>query len=94
MHIQVFVSPTCPYCPAAVRMAHRLALASARVTADMVMVAEFPHLVQSTPSWPCPRTVVNETLSFEGALSEEKSSQKVVDAASGAEAPSITLRDD
>ena len=36
MHIQVFVTPTCPYCPAAVRMGHSLAIASDMIQADMV----------------------------------------------------------
>lgn len=44
LYIQVFVTSTCPYCPRAVRMAHKLALHSDKVTADMVSAAEFPHL--------------------------------------------------
>lgn len=36
IHIQVFVTPMCPYCPAAVRMAHKMALYSDKVKADMV----------------------------------------------------------
>ena len=89
VHIQVFVTPTCPYCPAAVRMGHELALASARVTADMVMVTEFPHLVQRYGVMAVPKIVVNETRSFEGALSEEMFVEQVVNAASGAETPSM-----
>jgi glutaredoxin-like protein len=30
VHLQVFITPTCPYCPAAVRMAHSMAIASDR----------------------------------------------------------------
>ena len=36
LHLQVFVTPTCPYCPQAVRLAHQLALESELVRADMV----------------------------------------------------------
>src|SRR5512142_2961508 len=35
LHFQVFVTPTCPYCPAAVRLAHKMALESDLVRADM-----------------------------------------------------------
>ena len=70
------MTPTCPYCPAAVRMGTQLALASDRVTADMVMVTEFPHLVQRYGVMAVPKVVVNETRSFEGALSEESSSSR------------------
>jgi Glutaredoxin-like domain protein len=44
VHIQVFVTPTCPYCPQAVMLAHQLAIASPLIRADMVEAMEFPHL--------------------------------------------------
>jgi glutaredoxin-like protein len=91
VHIQVFVTPTCPYCPAAVRMGHALALASERVTADMVMSTEFPHVSQRYGVLAVPKVVINETRSFEGALPEEQFVEQVVAAASGAEAPAGEL---
>ena len=36
IHIQVFVTPTCPYCPVAVRLGHQFALECDRVTTDMI----------------------------------------------------------
>ncbi len=94
VHIQVFVTPTCPYCPAAVRMGHALALASERVTADMVMSTEFPHVSQRYGVMAVPKVIVNETRSFEGALPEEQFVDQVVAAGSGAEAPAVTLSED
>ena len=44
VHIRVFVTPTCPYCPRTVHIAHMLAIGSDNITADMVMAPEFPHL--------------------------------------------------
>jgi len=44
LHLQVFVTPTCPYCPGAVRLAHQFAMESDLVTADMVEATEFPDL--------------------------------------------------
>ena len=44
IHLQVFVTPTCPYCPRAVILAHRLALASDMVQAEMVEATEFQTL--------------------------------------------------
>ncbi|MCJ7463270.1 MAG: thioredoxin family protein, partial [Thermoplasmata archaeon] len=46
VHIQVFVTPTCPLCPAAVRLAHRLAIESDMIWADMVESTEFVPLAQ------------------------------------------------
>jgi len=94
VHIQVFVTPTCPYCPAAVRMGHVLALASDKVTADMVMVTEFPHLAQRYSVMAVPKIVINETRTFDGALSEDLFMEQVVAAAAGADAPQGALTDD
>jgi glutaredoxin-like protein len=70
VHIQVFVTPTCPYCPSAVRLAHSLALASDKITADMVEAIEFPHLANKYHVQGVPRSVINETVHIEGAAPE------------------------
>ncbi len=70
VHLQVFVTPTCPYCPRAVVLAHQLAFVSDKVTADMVEVTEFPHLGQRYNVMGVPRTVINEDTHIEGAVPE------------------------
>lgn len=70
IHIQVFVTPTCPYCPTAVHMAHQLAIESDWITADMVEATEFPHLAVKYSVRGVPKTVVNEETQMEGALPE------------------------
>lgn len=70
VHIQVFVTQTCPYCPRAVITAHMLAMASDHVKADMVGAIEFPHLANKYAVFGVPKTVINEKHSFEGALPE------------------------
>ncbi len=70
VHIQVFVTPTCPYCPSAVVLAHKLAMASDLVTADMVEATEFPHLANKYRVHGVPRTIINETIHVEGAVPE------------------------
>jgi glutaredoxin-like protein len=70
VHIQVFVTPTCPYCPRAVVLAHHMALHSDRVTADMVEAQEFPELAMRYKVMGVPRTVINGTLHQEGAAPE------------------------
>jgi len=71
IHIQVFVTPACPYCPVAVRTAHKFAMLSERVRADMVMANEFPILADHYQVMAVPKVVINETTSFEGAVPEE-----------------------
>jgi glutaredoxin-like protein len=70
LHFQVFVTPTCPYCPQAVLMAHKMAMASEFVTADMVEANEFPHLSMKYNVMGVPRTVINEDFHVEGAVPE------------------------
>ncbi|MEK7474053.1 MAG: thioredoxin family protein [Candidatus Coatesbacteria bacterium] len=69
-HIQVFVTPTCPYCPAAVRTAHRLATVFPQITADMVEASEFPELAEKYGVRGVPQIVVNDTVSLVGAQRE------------------------
>lgn len=77
VHIQVFVTPTCPYCPSAVRIAHRLALANQHIKADMIEAIEFPHLTQKYAIRGVPKTVINESHTLEGALPEKMFIEKV-----------------
>ncbi len=57
--LQVFVTPTCPYCPQAVITAHRMALESPWVTAEMVEATEFPELSNQFGIMGVPDTVIN-----------------------------------
>ncbi|MBN2412880.1 thioredoxin family protein [candidate division KSB1 bacterium] len=79
VHIQVFVTPTCPYCPAAVITGHALAHANSRIKADMVEATEFPHLAQKYRVMGVPRVVINENTFFEGALPESAYVEKVIE---------------
>ncbi len=81
LHLQVFVTPTCPYCPQAVILAHRLAMASDLVKADMVEATEFPHLSAKYRVMGVPRTVINETIFQEGAVPELMLLEKLKEAA-------------
>ena len=70
VHIQVFVTPPCPYCPRAVILAHHLAFASAKVHADMVEATEFPELSSRFNVMGVPRSVINGKIHQEGAVPE------------------------
>jgi glutaredoxin len=80
LHLQVFVTPTCPHCPQAVRLAHQLAMESDLVQADMVEAIEFPHLSMKYQVQGVPRTVINETVHLEGAAPEMMLMAKVKEA--------------
>jgi len=54
----------------AVQLAHRMAIESDMVRADMVEASEFPHLVHKYNVFGVPKMVVNEEVEFEGAQPE------------------------
>lgn len=83
VHLQVFVTPTCPYCPNAVSLAHRLAIESEYIRADMVEAVEFPHLANKYQVFGVPRTVINETTHVEGMVPEATLVEALLQAVSG-----------
>lgn len=78
LRLQVFVTPTCPHCPKAVRLAHQIAMENPHVTADMVEATEFPHLSMKYNVRGVPRTMVGEELPIEGGLPEKAFIEKIV----------------
>jgi hypothetical protein len=55
----------------AVQLAHRFAVESDRIVADMVEITEFPHLAQRYNIMGVPKTVANEFGLADGALPED-----------------------
>lgn len=83
-HLQVFVTPTCPYCPGAVRTAYKLAQESEHIKADAVEAIEFPHLANKYHVRGVPMVVINETTSFVGMQSDLFFVDKILEAIQGA----------
>ncbi|MGC8662433.1 MAG: protein disulfide oxidoreductase [Candidatus Micrarchaeia archaeon] len=70
--IKVFVTPTCPYCPRAVRTAHQFALENDKIKGTMIEAMEFYDMANQYGVMAVPKIVINDTVSFEGALPEEE----------------------
>ncbi len=79
LRLQVFVTPTCPYCPKSVHLAHKIAIENENVTADMVEATEFPELSMRYNVRGVPRTMIGETYHVEGALPEDAYVSKIVE---------------
>ena len=78
VHIQVFVTLTCPHCPAAASIAHKLAIKSNMITADVIDAGEFPTLAQKYQIIGVPKIVINEKVEFVGAFNEDLFAEQVV----------------
>jgi glutaredoxin-like protein len=70
VEVMVFSTTSCPHCPKAISLANRMALASPQVRAMAVEANEFPSLAAQFGVQGVPRTVVNRTGAFVGALPE------------------------
>ena len=78
VHIQVFVTLTCPHCPVAASIAHKLAVESDMITADVIDAGEFPALAQKYSVIGVPKIIINEKIEFLGAFSEDLFAEHVV----------------
>ncbi|MBN1828751.1 MAG: thioredoxin family protein [Deltaproteobacteria bacterium] len=77
-HLQVFISPACPYCPSAARMVHQFAMASDHVRGDVVESSEYPHLTVKYNVSGVPHTVINEDHSIVGVLPEKDFAREIL----------------
>jgi len=80
VRMQVMVTPTCPYCPRSVRVAHQFAMASEYITGDMVEITEFPQLAVKYSVQGVPNTIINDTESVVGAQPEKALAKAVLKA--------------
>ena len=64
------------------RVAHAMAIESGRVTADVVEIQEFPALAQAYGVRGVPMTVVNGSVVFSGAVTEQEFLSHLLDAVS------------
>jgi glutaredoxin-like protein len=69
--IKVFVTPTCPHCPRAVTLAHKMAMVNPLITATCVEATEFMDLSRQYRVTGVPKTVVNGEIEIMGAMPED-----------------------
>ena len=70
VHVQVFVTPTCPYCPKVASLAHQAAVENPNVTADVIEISEFPDLAAQYNVRGVPKVVMNDIVELVGAQPE------------------------
>jgi len=78
VYIQVFVTLTCPHCPVAATVAHKLAVESELVKADVIDSSEFPDLAMKYNVVGVPKIIINEKIEFVGAFNEDLFAEHVL----------------
>jgi len=79
LDIKVFVTPTCPHCPRAVTLAHRMAVESPNISATCVEASEFHDLSRQYRVTGVPKTVSSGGAEILGALPEDQFVAGVLD---------------
>jgi thiol-disulfide isomerase/thioredoxin len=80
VHVQVFVTPNCPYCPPAARVAHQFAMENPLILAEVIEANEFHDLSERYAVRTVPKTIINDRIEFVGSLSEAKMLEAVLEA--------------
>lgn len=72
VNLKVFVTLQCSYCPAMVIRAHKLALVSDKITAEMIEASQFAELSAKFDIYGVPNTIINNGKgSVEGLVTED-----------------------
>jgi thioredoxin-like negative regulator of GroEL len=74
----VFIAPTCPHCPQAVKVANQLALANPKITASIIDVQQFPELAGRFAVSSVPLTVMDNGFSFTGVVPAAKVAEHIL----------------
>jgi glutaredoxin-like protein len=78
VRIKVFVSLTCPHCPVAAAVAHKLAIECDLIKADVIDSSEFPDLAMKYNVIGVPKIIINEKTEFVGAFNEDLFAEHVL----------------
>jgi len=66
VHLELLVTADCPFCPVPARLIHRMAIASPRLTADVVAIDQFPELAGRADIEGVPTLLVNGEVAVAG----------------------------
>jgi glutaredoxin-like protein len=79
--VRVFVTPTCPYCPAVARVVCQMAMVNPNIRSEIIEVNEYPELAERYNVTAVPLTVIADKVSIPGMAPEAKLVEAIVKAA-------------
>jgi len=68
--IKVFVTPSCPHCPVAARLAQQFGMVNPLIRAEVIEASEFPELSDQYYVSSVPKSVINEDREVIGGMPE------------------------
>ncbi len=91
IQIQVFTTPTCPYCPPLASMALAMAQENPHIKAEIVEITEFPHVAAKYQIQGVPTVILSDVLMFVGAVPEENFVDAINQAYDKLRSPSLEI---
>lgn len=91
IQVQVFTTPTCPYCPPLASMAIAMAQENPHIKAEIVEISEFPHVATKYQIQGVPTVILSDVLMFVGAVPEENFIDAINQAYDKLRAPSLEI---
>lgn len=80
IHIRVFVTPQCPYCPGMTRLAHQAAILNPLIDSEMFESLEMQEEAAKFEVFGVPKTIFNDTVTVEGLTPPEMFVEKLFEA--------------
>ncbi len=71
VNIQVFITPSCPYCPKMVSTAYMFAIINSNIDAEAWETIEFPEVSEYYKVSAVPKIVINDIVQWEGLVPPE-----------------------
>lgn len=68
--IKVFVTPGCPHCPGAARLAQQFGMVNPLIRAEVIEAGEFPEMADQYEVSSVPKSIMNEDREVVGSLPE------------------------
>lgn len=81
VRLQVFSTPTCPFCPGMALLSNQMAVESGFISAELVDATEYPDLVRAHAIRSVPKTIINGTVAVDGAVPGESLVAAILQAA-------------
>jgi glutaredoxin-like protein len=78
VNIKVFVTLTCPHCPGAAAIGHKLAIECDNIKTDVIESSEFPDLSMKYNVIGVPKIVINDKVDFMGEFNEDLFAEHVL----------------
>ena len=78
IHIKVFVTPSCKYCPKIAELSLSLAMQFSTIKTEIIEIQEYPDLANNYGISSVPVTVINDKIQLDGQISSDTLVEAIV----------------